>query len=339
MKINTKGKILLMLSLVPLLTGCAGSSSFVTFEVLQPADITYPQTVSKVGYLNRSPLSRHAFSKVNQKGLDPVALRIVDSIVSNNVRKGFYEGKQLTELTFMEDIPLYNARRTDTVGKAKPLGAFTQKQVFRDAGGNIDALVVLEYYYADLGKTYPAYDFMVGDYIEEFKLDMTILWRVYTDDRVSPIDEYLQQDTLYYMNRQSSPSSTYLTPADILRDGSQEMGFRYGLRHIPKWREVSRVIFRGGSKELRAAADLTDLGNWDEAAGLWVPLIRNEDPKVAAKACHNLAVHYELLDDIVTASNYINRASELWDNKTTERYSEALKKRQKNQQELQQQVR
>lgn len=339
MKFFLQGKILPIASLVLLLSGCAGSKSFVSFEILQPADITYPETVSKVGYLNRAPLTKDAFSKTNQTGLDPIALRIVDSTICNNLRRGFYEGRKLTELTFLEEIPLYKSRRTDTVDKAALLDAPARAEVFRDRGRNMDAVVTLEYYTVDLIKSYPSYDFMLGDYIEEFRLDMQVLWRVYVEDREAPIDEYLQQDTLYYINRQSSPSNTYLNPTDVLRDGSQELGFRYGLRHIPKWMEVSRVIFRGGSPELRAAAELTDQGDWDEAARRWVPLIRDEDAKIAARACHNLAVHYELLDDIVTASNYINRARELWDNNTTESYSKALELRLKNQQQLQKQVR
>ena|GEM_PF-921727 len=334
-----KGKIVLICALALHLAGCAGSRSFVSFEVLEPADITYPESVGKVGYLNRAPLSIHSFSGINQSGLDPVALRIVDSTICNNLRKGFYEGRQLTELTYLKEIPLYNSRRTDTTGKASLLDAFSRQQIFRDAGSDVDALVVLEYYYIEMVRSYPSFDFMIGDYIEEFRLKMNVLWRVYAKDLESPVDEYLQQDTLFYMNRQSMPSSGYLNPADVLRDGSQEVGFRYGLRHIPKWEMVSRVIFRGGSPELKAAADLTDQGAWDEAAGVWVPLIRHEDNKIAARACHNLAVHYELLDDIVTASNYINRAEKLWDNETTAAYSNMLEKRLNNKQVLLKQVR
>lgn len=333
-----KGNILLFLSLVFLLSGCAGSKSFVTFEILQPADITYPETVSKVGYLNRAPLTKDAFSKTNQAGLDPIALRIIDSTVCNNLRRGFYEGRQFTELTYLDEIPLFNSRRTDTINKAALLDDYARQQVFR-SGNTMDALVVLEYYTVDLVKSYPSYDFMMGDYIEEFRLIMKILWRVYVEDAMTPIDEYLQQDTLFYMNRQSSPSSTYLNPTDVIRDGSLELGFRYGLRHIPKWKEVARVVFRGGRPGLREAAELTDLGRWDEAAKIWVPLIRDEDEKIAARACHNLAVHYELLDDIVTATNYIKRAGDLWDNKITQTYREDLEKRLQDQQKLQKQVR
>jgi hypothetical protein len=334
-----KGKIILVCSLAMLFAGCAGSRSFVSFEVLEPADITYPESVSKVGYLNRAPLSIHSFSEINQSGLDPVGLRIVDSMVTNNLRRGFYEGRQFTELTYLKEIPLYSSRRKDTINKASLLDVYAREQIFGDAGSDVDALVVLEYYHVNMVKSYPTYDFMIGDYIEEFGLSMDVLWRVYAKDHALPVDEYLQQDTLYYMNRQSMPSSSYMDAADVLRDGSQEVGFRYGLRHIPKWKEVDRVIFRGGSPELRTAAEYTDQGAWDEAAGVWVPLIRHEDPKIAAKACHNLAVHYELLDDIVTATNYIHRASELWDNKSTSAYRDALEARRAKKPELLKQVR
>ena len=327
------------LLIVIITTSCAGSKSFVSFEILEPAAIDYPETVRSVGYLNRAPFSRDAFAKVNQEGLDRVSLYIVDTTICNNIRLGFFEGKQLTELTYLEEIPYFNERRSDTINKSSYMSISDRNKIFNENPNKLDALVVLEYYQLKLNKSYPSYDFMLGDFIEEFSLSMDILWRVYVRDREKPVDEYLQQDTLYYVNRQSMPSSSYLNPTDVLRDGSQEFGFNYGLRHIPKWKEVSRVIFRGGSEELKEAAEFTDRGEWDKAAKLWVPLINDIDHKIAAKACHNLAVRYELLDDLQTSSNYANRATELWENNYTIEYKKQLDKRILDQERVLKQVR
>lgn len=312
--------------LVPvMLTGCFASKSFVTFEVLEPALITYPPLVRKTGYLNRAPVVRNKYSNVNTIATDSRNVSIIDTIVSNNIRKGFHEATQLTEIGYMDEILFLEARKNDTIGQAEVFD-FDEREQLLDFY-SLDALIALEYYHLQLTRSYSYYDFFSGEYLQEFRLIMETLWRLYVNDSIAPYDEYRGIDTLYYYNRSSMPSEEYISVTSVIREGSADVGFRYGIKHIPLWTEVSRVVFRGGERELLEAAEYTDRGEWEKAAEIWKVMTENTSERISARAFHNLAIFYELQDDIPTASNYADRAYALWKNRYIQNYKKQLKQR------------
>jgi tetratricopeptide (TPR) repeat protein len=328
----------LFLIFVPvLLTGCFASKSFVFFEALEPAAITYPENVSRIGYLNRSPVIKNEFSKIDTRVSNPFDVSIIDTIITNNIRKGFFEGARLTDMEYMENIPVLEARRKDTVGHKDQLDFETREQLM--ANYSLDALVSLEYSHLRLSRSYTYYNFVVGDYVQEFNLFMELLWRIYVKDSMAPFEDYLDVDTLYYYNYSNMPREEYMSVTSVIRDGSAEMGFRYGKRHIPLWREVSRVVFRGGEPGFIAAAQYTDKGEWDQAAEIWKELTMHESDRIAARAFHNLAIYHELQDDIQIACSYAGRALELWDNRYISNYKKQLDQRLRDQDKLFMQLR
>jgi len=334
---NTTRSAIWLMALVLALQGCTGSKSYVSFEVMEPAKITYPEQVQKVGYLTAAPITVHSFPVNNRSELDPVSLRIIDTIVVNNVFKGFSEGKQFADLSFLEDVTKLSARKRGTSERRALIDESLRQKAFREF--DLDALIVLEYYTIGIYKSPARFDFMMGEYIQEFRFQSELLWRIYTEGGEQPVDEYLAKDTLYYVNSESMPASQYVDATDVLRDGSAEIGFRYGLRHIPKWKEVSRVVFRGSQKPLKDAAIHTDQGEWDKAAEVWTANTENEDRKLAAKANHNLAIYFELQDEIDTAATYASKALDLWKNEYTEDYMQELQDRVREKEKILEQVR
>lgn len=320
-----------------LLTGCFASKSFVYFEVLEPAVITYPENVSRIGYLNRTPVIKNEFSNIDTKGSDSFSVSIIDTIINNNIRKGFFEGARLTEMGYMEEIPVLEARRRDTVGQQDMMDFRTREQLMTNF--SLDAMVSLEYSHLRLSRSYTYYNFIVGDYMQEFNLYMELLWRIYVKDSIAPFEEYLEVDTLNYYNYSNMPREEYMSVTSVIRDGSAEMGFRYGKRHIPLWMEVSRVVFRGGEPGLITAAQYTDKGEWDKAVEIWKGLTTHESDRIAARAFHNLAIYHELQDEIPIAGSYAARAFELWDNRYISNYKKQLDQRLKDQEKLFMQLR
>lgn len=327
----------LLFLLVLFLTGCGASKSFVRFEVLEPAPITYPEYVSKTGFLNRAPYSMTILPEYNRLNIGSEGLFIIDTIIIENLKKGFLEARNEGEVSFLDDITFIDKRRKDTIQAADPLSGHELTLLFENYG--MDALIVLEYYNLSLSKSSVFFSYIDFTYVEVYSYFLEALWRVYDRYDPSPIDEYLLSDTLYFENKSSDASSSFVTPTIVLREGSADFGFKYGLRHSPLWHEVSRVVFRGGDPLLVKAAEFTDAGNWDEAVRIWEGLLNSKDNKVAAKASHNLGVNYELLDQIKTASEYVDSASALWDNSYTEKYRIALKHRLDNMEKLRKQLR
>jgi len=212
----TKHVILLVTSLI--LFGCSASRSFVTFEVLEPAPVLYPENVSTIGFLNRAPYSPDSYPNVEKTSMDKASMKIVDTIVVNNIFKGFKQGKEYSELTYLQDLSKYKYRRTDTVGKADQISDEIRNKLFSEH--NLDAVISLEYFTINLYKSYIEYNFLAGEYLQEYVFESEVLWRVYMKDSILPIDEYLYTDTLYYANRQSMSPDTYVNASDVLLDGS-----------------------------------------------------------------------------------------------------------------------
>lgn len=307
------------------LSGCATSKSFVTFEILEPADITYPQEVRKIAFVNRAPISKYSFAEKNRRELKGKTLEVIDTMICNNFEKGFLDGRANSGLDYLEDIEVLESRRRDTTGKSTLMSVKFRENLFKYY--NLDALVVLEFYEIMVDQSAPYYDYYSAQYVQELMVGARTLWRVYGEGLEKPLDEYLLHDTLYYQNKIGDESSSYFTPSRSVADACYSFGYEYGLRHIPSWHTVSRVIYRGGDKLLTEAADHTDVGDWAAAIKLWKELLDSDNPKLIAKAYNNLAVYYEIEDNLEKAAENIAMAEKYWDTERITAYKSEIDKR------------
>lgn len=319
------------------LMGCASSKSFVNIEVLEPAKVTYPPSVSNVGFVNRAPFCKDMLSESNKEKLDRNGLYIVDTIVIKNLYKGFNKGRYSEEVSYLENLVLIDLRRKDTIGQAEKMDRELLKNIF--SAYDLDALVSLDYYNLSLNKSYPFYSWERNEYIQEYRYHIDIQFRIYLKGNPDPIDKFRFRDTLFYRNFISNPITTYYSATDVLKLGSEEIGYFFGRRQVPTWTEVSRVIYRGGNKELRMAAEHTDTGDWDSAVDLWEGITGSEENKNMAKAYHNLAVFYEIDDDIGNAVIMSDSAMVYWDDTYIKSYNKDLHKRESQRSKLMNQLR
>lgn len=320
-----------------LLNGCFTSRSFVNFEVLQPAVITYPESVHNIGYLNRAPLSKYSFYEKNQINLDQVSLLMVDSMICNNLKKGFLEARKDTELPYLDFILTMESRRRDTVNRSSQISELYRNDLFKKH--NLDALIVLEYYKLKLEKSGTNYSYSYRDYIQEYSFAAEVFWRIYVRGSENTLNEFTNADTLYYVNSRSSPDSLRWNTVGVIQNGFYEIGYSYGQKHIPVWNNVLRIMFRGKGSTLRNAARYTDTGDWESALQIWTSLSENEDARISAMARNNIAIYYELEDEIPTALEYAQSALDLWENETIEAYVQELKIRLENQEDIYKQYR
>ena len=320
-----------------LFAGCVASKSFVNIEVLEPAKVTYPAYVSSIGFVNRAPFCKDILSESNKENLDLNGLYIIDTIVVNNLYKGFNEGRYSEELSFLEKLKLINIRRKDTIGQSESMDKELLENIF--SVYNLDALISLDYYNMALNKYFPVFSWVYYDYVQEYQFYVDIQFRIYVRSSTDPIDKFRYRDTLFYQNIASQPASTYYSATDVLKQGSAELGLLYGNRQVPSWTQVSRVIYRGGAKELRKAAEYTDAGDWESAVDLWEGISGSEDAKNISKAYHNLAVFYEIDDDISRAVSMSDSALGHWNDTYIESYNKDLHKRLTQRSKLMEQLR
>jgi len=124
----------------------------------------------------------------------------------------------------------------------------------------------------------------------------------------------------------------------MIGDAFYDSGMKYGNYLVPMWTFASRRLFNWGAPSLREAARYTAEADWESAFRIWKQLSFSADSTIAAKACTNLAVYYELEDRLDSAKFWLNRGLALDSIPWIVEYREELFVRLENQSEIQNQV-
>ncbi len=307
MKIRS-GTFLLTLVFSLFLQGCAGIYSVVEFEVLEPATISFPGHVQKLLFINRAPVTPDIWAKQNRGDLNRKQLVMLDTLICNNLNRGVFDVlRQSPRESFRKPVWL-NKRRRDTAYLEDLI--LTRREVAALCSEWFaDAVISLEYFYVGLDQHYDYYEdapgVVMNHYYEVFN---RIKWNIHLPDRPVPFDSYTTVDTLFFPDLLDGEILQEYYATDMLRDLFYESGFKYGRYLVPVWNETQRNIFKGKGDSLKIAARFTQQGAWDEAYHIWEQLAGSADSSMVSKAYYNMAIFYELEDNLDSASLLLDLA-------------------------------
>jgi len=112
-----------------------------------------------------------------------------------------------------------------------------------------------------------------------------------------------------------------------LRAASYNAGLRYGQRISPSWFEVPRYYYTSGGEAMREAGKLAASRDWKGAAEIWKKLAYQENEKVAAKACFNMALVCEMEDLLIPSLDWAIKSYFIKQDPNTKEYIDQLKVR------------
>ncbi|MCK4750443.1 MAG: tetratricopeptide repeat protein [Bacteroidales bacterium] len=305
-----KWKLPLVFFLTVLFHGCAGIYSVVDFEVLEPATVSFPDGDGHLLVLMRAPISMDAFSEENRTNLDNKQLVILDTLIINSICRGLQEVLEQSPIKRFHTPLWMSERRLDTAYLEDLI--LTRREV--DSWCNIwggDVLISLEFYSLDLDDSTIYYsDAPMEVQTHYYEVSNKVHWNIYLPGSPRPFDRYTTVDTLFYPTIQNgqfqlAPSYTFM-----IRDAFFTSGKKYGRYLVPVWSEASRILYKGKGDSLKLASKHTGKGEWDEAFNIWKALLVSEDSTIVAKSLNNMAIFYELEDNLDSASLLVNRALE-----------------------------
>ena len=96
-----------------------------------------------------------------------------------------------------------------------------------------------------------------------------------------------------------------------MRIASQLAGESYTKRFIASWETVNRMYSIPPLPDFSEAAYYVEEGKWDNAINLWRKYATDKNGKMAINARYNLALAYEMKDDLETAAKWIAAAKKL----------------------------
>lgn len=328
---------ILLLSLV--IQGCASTYSVVEFEVLEPANVSFPPSVNQLLFLNRAPITLDVWSEQNQIGMDVRQLVLLDTLIINNLFRGVQDVMRLSPIqTFHHPIWLSDRRADTTFLEDKVLTKREVMEICDTMGG--DAVISLELYKIGMDQHFDYYkdapDEVQNQYYEVFNC---VKWNIHLPAHPRPFDTYTTIDTLFFPAILNGEILEFAPGVDMIRELFYESGSKYGSYLVPVWNPTSRILFRKGDDALKVAIELTDAGDWEDAFRIWNNLTESEDSTLVAKTYHNMAVYYELEDKLDSASLMLNLSLEHDSLKPVRLYREELDIRILNRKDIESQVR
>jgi hypothetical protein len=332
-----KGRILLITGLSLILQGCGSTYSLVEFEILEPATVSFPEGTGHIIVMNRAPISFDSFDEDDLGSRDDKQLLMLDSMIVNNMQRGLHEVLKQSPIERFR-TPLWLAeRRFDTASLEDLLLTRREVESLCETWGG-DVIISLENYTLDIDDHTIYYTDVKEVQTHYFEVSNTVQWSIYFPGRPKPYNTYNMVDTLFFTDLEDGMYKQVPSLADRVRILFYESGFKYGQFLVPVWTEAARTLFKGKHDSLKLASKLTDNGEWDQAFRLWEVLTGSEDSTVVAKAFHNMAVYYELEDNLDSASMLINLAMEYDTLEVIRFYKDELDIRIENRKEVIQQI-
>lgn len=137
---------------------------------------------------------------------------------------------------------------------------------------------------------------------------------LYIPNRNSPLVMINGNDSIFWQDMENSKEAarTKVIPDEqIVAEGSDFAGTLPVKHMTPHWKSANRFFYTSGSPLMRDAAYFVQSDNWDKALPLWEKAFETQKGKKKAHAASNIALYYEINDDLEKADEWGAKALEI----------------------------
>ncbi len=332
-----------------LLIGCSATNNL-TMSAVEPAPITLSKDVTRIGIINRSLPSE------GNKTADKI-----DKILSAEGLNLDKEGSEAAILALKDQLERNETIEEiviidDLVHLRKGLSVFPSTLTWNEIETlceeyKVDAIFSLAFYDTDTKVSYKATmldipnDLGVKVAVPAHELTLNTLvengWRVYDPYAKRIADELVFSDHVVSVGKGINPIKAYeaiIGRKEAVLHQSKYMGMDYAQRLLPYKHRVNRDYFVRGTDNFKIAQRKAQAGDWDGAAILWQQETVNPDPKVAGRACYNMAISNEINGELDEAMQWASKSYTDYNNNYALSYLNTLKYRASQKEVLSQQL-
>jgi len=327
-------------------TSCKTASH--QMQILKPAIITLPSEIKQVGIINRSlPDKGQGFNNFLEglvTGESVVADREGSLQCLRGVAAGLNNGPRFNAVV-IEGVDL---RGTGTRQWPENLRWEQVDEICQRF--KVDALIALETFDSDIELRKSSADVeriidkkkvMVKEYYANLVMNVRSGWTIYQPGLKDIIDQNAFTDEMKWDKSGDSPQQA-LGKLPSKRNAINESGYfsgqQYAIRISPTWVNESRTYFRKGNDEFKTAGTYVKRERWNDAIAIWKRYTVNSDPKIAGRACYNMALASEVEGNLGIALEWSNRAWQQFGLKRARDYSRILETRIQQQDRLEKQM-
>lgn len=319
-------------------------------NAIEPARISIPPEVVKIGIINRS-----LPSKGNQ------AIDKIDKILSLEGLNLDKEGAESAVLGLFDELSQNDRFETITIidsisVQRKGLGVFPATLKWEDVQQicdefEVDVLFSLEFYDTDtkvdfeLGVVSIPNQFGIDVSLPGHKVTLNTLlkngWRIYDPRDRRLLDEFVSNDRIVSIGQGINPVKAIeavIGRKEAVLQRSTNLGNLYGLDVRPFRKRISRNYFVRGTDNFRVAQRRAQTSDWEGAANLWELELNSPRQRIAGRAHYNMAIINEINGDLETALEWASKSYSDYRNRDGLRYVNILRNRMAEEHVLRQQV-
>lgn len=290
-----KKSVSLMMLLAGAVLASCSSLQTLSFDQLQAGDVSFPEAVRKVAVINNMPVLKakdtHEALSTELEGDGKVASETLAENIAN--------------VNYFDQVIICDSmlRAQDEVPRANVILTREEVQKLSDDLG-VDMLFSFDRVHI---QTQPGMLFYPDYPIPVNAVDGIIspIIRVYIPGRDKPLFVVAKQDTISW---EMGPA---LSDAKIVKEASEYAASVPVEYLLPHWNEVSRFYYDGGNVEMRDAGVCIRENDWDGAYTLWRAAYDKRKGQQKMRAAFNIALYYEMKDDIAQAEEWLGKAKAL----------------------------
>jgi hypothetical protein len=322
-----------------LFTMACSSTNKVTMSVQEPAVVTLPTSMEKIGVIDRSLTRSETGIRESLGQVFSLKSPEMDKNGANAAITGLTEELRKNErftTVLMADVPGESSPSSGVF--PAPLAWNHIDEISREHG--IDGLFSLEFYDTDSQISYTTQRVTLKgplgveipglEHIAEVRTTIKTGWRIYDHGSRNIIDEFVTAETVVTSGRGINPAEAAKAitgRTEAVETVSGNVGTYYARSILPYWTRVSRDYYVRGNDSFKIAKRRAQTGNWDGAAELWLREIENRKAKIAGRAHYNMAIINEINGELDVAIDWAGIAYEDYGDKNALRYLRTLQNR------------
>ena len=324
-----------------LLSGCQ-SIEQLTIDYMEPAKVSFPDELKKVGIVNNVP--ENLPNRLSRSFTD------TPDVESNGLshKTTYYNGltsyameslaHAIADEEYFEQVVICDSvlRANDTQLQAGGLSMDEVNYLINYL--DVDVLLSLESLQLREVRDY-LYSPDFGLYIGTANVAVRPILNIYLPGRETQVATINMTDSIYW--DEVGNSLTYvknhlISQEEMLKQASDYAGALPVKNLLPHWESANRFFFTNGNLKVRDGVVYARENEWDKAAELWEQAYAGtKNKKKQFYAAYNLALAYEMMDDMEKAYQWINTALEKSQGNSTnqflaQQYYKDLQKRHSN---------
>lgn len=276
-----------------LFTACS-TVKYITVEQLTPGSITLPENIKSVAVLNNFNQNNVIINCNPATVVECDGKRVTDSFAHQLAESNYFNEVVISDSALCDSS--FNVPHILTPQEVKQLC-----NIFV-----VDMLITVDYACAiDNNRLLSN---LKSENFRVVRTRETIVYSIvhyYFPNREKPLKAFTYKDVLHWNNLRE------MTAENIQKEAENMAAVQPAEPFLPKWQQNQRAFFTDGCPEMRQAEVYLIEGKWNDAYSLWEQISNSKGKNMQKRAWFNMALYFEMNDNINKAFDCLNKAKEI----------------------------